>query len=297
MLSRSGRRVAERDEEREQTSAGEPRVIRVQRTDRRLGPRVVPFHSGTYDPDHPTALTASEVRAMMRSEWSEDPVAKARSAAHSVYRNEGIPCGHDRWTRGADGITWEPIERFAGGREECFEYELWWHHGRPSGGSAWAAGQVLSSALVVAGLRDIALDAAGRPPEPGQSSHAEMLDYLVRAAEELGGHYQVLLSKIPLPENEGRPAEELMEQALKSIRGPSGRRASWELRFLPVAQAFCAGKGKVSYGKLILEARRWSAGLWPKGENPGLPASDKAIKAGIKRLEKHNGLMRSQGGL
>lgn len=63
------------------------------------------------------------------------------------------------------------------------------------------------------------------------------------------------------------------------------RLPDWEVSFQPVAQAFCTGKNKVSLGALVLEARRWGEAERDAGRNPGIPATDGGITAGLKRME------------
>jgi len=60
----------------------------------------------------------------------------------------------------------------------------------------------------------------------------------------------------------------------------------WEDGFMPVAKSFCEGKAKVTYGALVQRARDWRNAEIAAGRNPGLPASDDGIKAGLKRMQR-----------
>lgn len=82
--------------------------------------------------------------------------------------------------------------------------------------------------------------------------------------------------------------DELGEAKWKLFRQGStqrGRQAAWESAFLPDAEAFCAGKAKVSLGQLTSRARTWAEGERKAGRNPQLPSTDDGIKAGLKRME------------
>jgi hypothetical protein len=70
----------------------------------------------------------------------------------------------------------------------------------------------------------------------------------------------------------------------KIRRAPANRIAPWLAAFRPVAVAFCAEKQTVSYGQLRRKAREWSEQL--KDTNKGwiLPADDKSLNSGIKKL-------------
>jgi hypothetical protein len=67
--------------------------------------------------------------------------------------------------------------------------------------------------------------------------------------------------------------------------GQRGRVAEWESRFLPVARAYCGGRSKVTLGELVRHARSWAEAETRARGNPGLPATDDGIKAGLKRME------------
>lgn len=60
----------------------------------------------------------------------------------------------------------------------------------------------------------------------------------------------------------------------------------WEEGFMPVAESFCRGKAKVTYGALVSHARGWRDAEIAAGRNPGVPATDDGIKAGIKRMQR-----------
>lgn len=60
----------------------------------------------------------------------------------------------------------------------------------------------------------------------------------------------------------------------------------WEDGFMPIAKSFCAGKAKVTYGALVQRARDWRDAEIAAGRNPGLPATDDGIKAGLKRMQR-----------
>ena len=62
----------------------------------------------------------------------------------------------------------------------------------------------------------------------------------------------------------------------------------WETDFLPVAVEYCSGKAKVTFGKLVLEVRRWAATENAANRNPGIPATDAGITAGLRRMESRN---------
>lgn len=60
----------------------------------------------------------------------------------------------------------------------------------------------------------------------------------------------------------------------------------WEDGFMPVAKAFCDCKAKVTYGALVARARDWRDAEIAAGRNPGVPATDDGIKAGLKRMQR-----------
>lgn len=60
----------------------------------------------------------------------------------------------------------------------------------------------------------------------------------------------------------------------------------WEQGFMSVATRFCEGKDNVTYGALVTCARGWAASEIASGRNPGLPATDDGIKAGLKRMQE-----------
>lgn len=63
------------------------------------------------------------------------------------------------------------------------------------------------------------------------------------------------------------------------------RLPKWEESFQPFANAYCTGKSKVTLGELVLEARKWAQEEISAGRNPGIPATDDGITAGLKRME------------
>jgi hypothetical protein len=66
--------------------------------------------------------------------------------------------------------------------------------------------------------------------------------------------------------------------------GQRGRVAEWESQFIPIARAYCSGRSKVSLGELVRHARSWAEAETRASRNPGLPATDDGIKAGLKRM-------------
>lgn len=64
----------------------------------------------------------------------------------------------------------------------------------------------------------------------------------------------------------------------------------WESAFLPIAVAYCVGKQSVSLGELRRRAQSWASAERAAGNNPGLPATDKGIDAGLKRMESNHRL-------
>lgn len=60
---------------------------------------------------------------------------------------------------------------------------------------------------------------------------------------------------------------------------------NWEAAFLPVAVAYCAGKQKVHLAELRRHAQKWATTERAAGNNPGLPATDKGVDDGLKRME------------
>jgi hypothetical protein len=59
----------------------------------------------------------------------------------------------------------------------------------------------------------------------------------------------------------------------------------WEKGFLSRAKAYCEGRAKVTLAELRREARRWADDERLAKRNPALPATDKGIDDGIKRME------------
>lgn len=59
----------------------------------------------------------------------------------------------------------------------------------------------------------------------------------------------------------------------------------WQADFLPVAVEYCSGKAKVTLGELVREARRWAESEIALTRNPGIPAREAGIMAGLRRME------------
>jgi hypothetical protein len=74
-------------------------------------------------------------------------------------------------------------------------------------------------------------------------------------------------------------------------RAQRGRQAEWETAFLPRAKSFCDGKAKVTLGQLCRLAKSWADDERAANRNPGLPASDDGIKAGLRRMEAAGSLV------
>lgn len=67
--------------------------------------------------------------------------------------------------------------------------------------------------------------------------------------------------------------------------GRRGVQPDWQVAFLPVAIAHCEGRASVGLAELRRRARQWADQERAHGRNPGLPATDKGIDDGIKRME------------
>lgn len=59
----------------------------------------------------------------------------------------------------------------------------------------------------------------------------------------------------------------------------------WEAQFLPLAISYCRSRAKVTLAELRRKAQTWARAEREKGNNPGLPGTDKGIDDGLKRME------------
>jgi hypothetical protein len=92
--------------------------------------------------------------------------------------------------------------------------------------------------------------------------------------------FQLVLIEIGHWESYSR-AKSAYDRIAKASRD---RLAPWLKAFAPIARAYCAGRSKVTLGQLRGQAREWASGPRAPGQNWQLPADDKSLNTGFKKL-------------